>query len=179
MRVISLGAERRRGFTLIELTIAITIIAVIAGVLLAGGMKIVTVASNVLIVWEIAQLNDAVEDFAIQFGDYPPDFHDQATTISFIQHHFPKCPAKNYPNLSGQSPASALYFWLAGPNGEGFSTDPTNPFQSGGKRIGPFIRFAPNRVKTKDGVSQYFPPQILSGARIRLFSRGCERLPGQ
>jgi prepilin-type N-terminal cleavage/methylation domain-containing protein len=172
------GSERRRGFTLVELLTAITISAILVGVLLAGGMKVVSVASNVLIVWEIAQLNDAVEDFAVRFGDYPPDFHDPAAVVTFVQNHFPKCPLKNYPSFAGQSPASALCFWLGGPNGDGFSTDPTNPFGNGGNRIGPFIRFAPNRVKTKDGVSQYFPPQILGGAPYVYFRAGVKGYQG-
>jgi hypothetical protein len=158
---------------LIELLVGLTITTILAGVAVKGGIMVVHVASNVLIVWEIAQLNDAVQDFAIHFGDYPPDFHDQDSTIQFIQQHFPKCPRKNYPCLAGQSPASALYFWLAGPNGQGFNTDPTNPFSLGGRqRVGPFISFAPNRVKTQGAVSMYYPPQIFNPAPYVYFRAG-------
>jgi len=166
-------AARRRGFTLVELLAAITITAILAGVLIKGGMTVVGLASNVLITWEIAQLNDAVEDFAVYFGDYPPDFHDPAAAIQFMQAHFPKCPATNYPNFALQNPSSALCFWLAGPSGQGFSTDPTNPFAAGGqRRIGPFIRFAPNRVQALGPLTQYFPPQILHPAPYVYFRAG-------
>lgn len=179
MRTMLLDVARRRGFTLVEMLAALTIAAILAGVMVKGGMMVVGMASNVLIVWEIAELNDAVEDFAVQFGDYPPDFHDQAAAIKFIQIHFPKCPPQNYPSLAGQSPASALYFWLAGPSGQGFSTDPTNPFASGGeRRLGPFLRFAPNRVKTQGNVSQYFPPQVLHAAPYVYFRAGTKGYQG-
>lgn len=171
MRITWTAAARRRGLSLLELVAATTIAAVIAGVVLTGGMKVVALASNILIVWEIAQLNDAVEDFALQFGEPPPDFHDQAEVVKFMQGHFPQCPPQNYPTFAGQSPASALYFWLAGPNGRGFSTDPTNPFGNGVRRIGPFIHFADNRLKKKDGVIQYFPPHVTSGGAPYVYFR--------
>ncbi len=173
MRFHLMGATRR-GFTLVELLAALTIGAILMGVMVVGGMKVVGLAGNILAVWEIAELNDAVEDFAVQFGEYPPDFHDQAEVVRFLQQHFPKCPRENYPSLAGQSPASALYFWLAGPNGRGFSTDPTNPFGNGVQRISPFIRFAENRLKTADGVTQYFPPQVRSGAPYVYFRAGAK-----
>jgi prepilin-type N-terminal cleavage/methylation domain-containing protein len=179
MRVTLIGSDRRRGLSLLEMTTALTISAIIAGVLLAGATKIVCVASNILAVWEIAQLNDAVEDFAAQFGEYPPDFHDPADAVRFMQQHFPKCPSANYPSFAGQNPASALYFWLAGPDGRGYSTDPTNPFGNGVRRISPFIRFAENRLKKKDGVTQYFPPQIGgSGAPYVYFRAGMNGYQG-
>ena len=145
MRTMLLDVARRRGFTLVEMLAALTIAAILAGVMVKGGMMVVGMASNVLIVWEIAELNDAVEDFAVQFGDYPPDFHDQAAAIKFIQIALSQVPAAELSaSLAGQSPASALYFWLAGPSGQGFSTDPTNPFASGGeRRPGPLPPFRP------------------------------------
>jgi hypothetical protein len=153
------------------MTTALTITAVIAGILVAGGVKIVSVAGNILTVWELAQLNDAIEDFAVQFGEYPPDFHDPADAVRFMQQHFPKCPATNYPNFVGQSPASALYFWLAGPDGRGYSTDPVNPFGNGVRRISPFIHFADNRLKKKGNVTQYYPPQAPPGGAPYVYFR--------
>ncbi len=179
MRVPLIGAKRRHGFTLLELTTALTITAVIGGILVAGGVKIVSVAGNILTVWELAQLNEAIEDFAVQFGEYPPDFHDPADAVRFMQQHFPKCPAANYPSFAGQSPASALYFWLAGPDGRGYSTDPTNPFGNGARQISPFIRFADNRLKKNGNVTQYYPPQSLaSGAPYVYFRAGMKGYQG-
>ncbi len=172
MRITTIGVTLRRGVSLVELLTAMTITAVLAGFLIGGAQKVIVLAANLQIAWEISQLNEAVEDFAVQFGDYPPDFHDQAKVVLFLQHHFPKCPPENYPSFAGQSPASALYFWLAGPKGKGFSADPANPFGDGPRRIGPFIRFADDRLKKKDGVVQYLPPQNKGGSPYVYFRAG-------
>ncbi|MCE5267991.1 MAG: hypothetical protein LLG00_08905 [Planctomycetaceae bacterium] len=157
MRISDIRQERR-AVTICELLAVMTVMAVMSGVLWRVGVKAVVLANNARVVWELHNLSDAVEQFCQQFGDYPPDFHDPVAVRQFIAAKFPKCPPKCYPNITGQSPATALYFWLAGPDGRGFSTNPSNPFGNGRNRIGPFIKFDPKRLRTVGGGVQYIPP---------------------
>jgi len=160
VRVPSRAVSLRRGFSLLEVLVSLTIVGILGGIMIGIGVKAIGVATNTLIVWEIAQLNEAMEDFAIQFGSYPPDFHDRAAALKYIKEIFPKCPRSKYPDIDSQDPASALVFWLTGPKGRGFSTDPTDPFGDGPNRIGPFIKLSKERLRPKGSSWRYYPPNI-------------------
>ena len=83
--------------------------------------------------------------------------------------------------MCNQGPASALYFWLAGPDGQGYSTNPADPFGKGKTRIGPFYRFRPEQLKRVDAVMQYFPPRGIDGSPYVYFrpgSKGYDGHPG-
>ncbi|MEN6459427.1 MAG: hypothetical protein ABFC63_10920 [Thermoguttaceae bacterium] len=150
--------QRRRAWSLPELVTVMAVTSILAGAFWQVGIKAVTVANKTRTTWELRNLNDAVEDFCQQFGDYPPDFHDPVAAHRFLVSHFPKCSPKFFPNVLEQSPATALYFWLGGPKGNGFSANPVNPFDDGPRRIGPFIKFAKERLRTVGGGTQYLPP---------------------
>lgn len=159
MRTNDARVERPRGFTLPEMLTVMAVTSLLMGALWHVGVKAVVVANRARVATELRNLSEAVENFAQQFGDYPPDFHDPVAARRFVHAMFPKCPERNYPNLSGQSPATALYFWLAGPKGRGFSANPVNPFDDGPRRIGPFIDLAADRLRpTCSGGVQYLPP---------------------
>jgi hypothetical protein len=135
-------------------------------------------AGNSRILSDIYQLTQGLEAFSRQFGDYPPDFHDARVTMAFLQQAFPACPRENYPDLSGQSPGTALYYWLAGPKGNGFSANPQNPFDDGPRRIGPFCKFKPLQLRAVNGTMQYFPLCNLTGAPYVYFRAGINGYDG-
>jgi prepilin-type N-terminal cleavage/methylation domain-containing protein len=166
-----IGSRRRRAVTFVELMTVITIIAIFASVALVGGKAVFVKVNNLRIIADIRQFSDALEEFARRFGDYPPDFHDAQATENFLRQAFPACPPDRFPDLSRQSPASSLYFWLAGPNGKGFSNDPRDPFGKGTVRIGPFCQFKPDRTRWVDGAMQYFPPQSPRGGVPYIYFR--------
>lgn len=68
--------------------------------------------------------------------------------------------------------ASAMVFWLGGmpenssgsPRMEGFSANPTNPFQLGGSRLPPFFEFDETRVRSEAAGSfellRYYPDRV-------------------
>ena len=112
---------------------------------------------------DIYQFTQGLEEFSRQLGDYPPDFHDAKSSEAFLRQTFPACPPENYPDLSNQSPALALYFWLAGPKGNGLSANPKNPFDSGSRRIGPFCQFKSLQLREVNGAMHYFPLCNLRG----------------
>ena len=164
--------RRRRAITMIELTTAMTITAVIAAIAMVAGKRLSLSTGNVRVVADIYQFTQGLEEFSRQLGDYPPDFHDAKSTEAFLRQTFPACPPENYPDLSNQSPASALYFWLAGPKGNGLSANPKNPFDSGSRRIGPFCQFKSLQLREVNGAMHYFPLCNLRGAPYVYFRGG-------
>lgn len=143
----------RRAFTLIELLTVVIIIGILAGLVTAAAIRVrisVRKASHAL---ELKQFEMALHAYKERFGEFPPDFtgvDDAAKRAVFDRHlrkAFPRCLPEHIETAwsSGakdQNPATALTFWLGGLNVggtfTGFSANPTNPFASGGSRIGPF-----------------------------------------
>jgi len=162
-----------RGISLMELILVMLAIMIVAGVAWKAGSDAIAVGNNTKVALEVTRLTEALDAFCMVYGDYPPDFHDLVATRNFIKQRFPQLPAKDYPDLSPHSPATALYFWLAGPKGRGFSTNPKNPFETGGtSRIGPFFKFTPDRLKMVEGAMQYFPPRNVKGDPYIYFRGG-------
>jgi type II secretory pathway pseudopilin PulG len=178
MRICGVSVKGRGGITIVELMLALMAVGILSGIAWKASTAVIALSTNSRITLEISRLNDAVEAFCSQFGDYPPDFRDSVFLAKFYKRRFPQCPPANYPDPTGQSPASALYFWLAGPKGQGFSTDPSNPFGKGGTRIGPFYKFTPDQLKKVDGVMQYFPPRGIDGAPYVYFRGGVNGYDG-
>jgi Tfp pilus assembly protein PilE len=173
MQIEVAGGRRLRGLTLVELLLALVAIMIMATLGWKAATTAIKYSNNARTTAEIGAMSKGLEDFAIQFGDYPPDFHDSAAVWKFLKTRFPECPHYKYPiNLCDYGPESALYFWLAGPNGQGFSANPANPFAKGGDRIGPFFKFIPDQLKMVDGCMQYFPPRGIDGSPYVYFRGG-------
>lgn len=159
MQVATSGIKRCRGFSLIELMMVTLATGILAAVVWKAASSTIEWANTSRMSIEVSQLSKAIDNFCLRIGDYPPDFSDQMAVWKFMKARFPKCPREKYPDFSEQSPATALYFWLGGPDGRGFSVDPANPFDTKGKRMLPFFNFDKERVKTiDDGVTEYLPP---------------------
>lgn len=184
MRCIGVCAEPRRGFSLVELLTVITIIAILAGLVSSTVWSALIAGRNAAIAVEISQLDAALQEVRNTWGSYPPDFHDPAAVRRFLRQAFPRCPETNYPDFAGHDSASALVYWLAGPEGNGFSANPLNPFDNSPSRIGPFFKdFNPGRLRKVGGLSQYCPPGPDPGASapyvyFRAGANGYDAHPG-
>lgn len=66
--------KSRAAFTLVELLVAITIIAILAGFLTPAVFRALSGAREAAIVIEMRQLDLAIEQFENDFGFYPPSF---------------------------------------------------------------------------------------------------------
>jgi hypothetical protein len=164
--------RRRAGVSIIELMLALMAVMVLAGLAWKASKSALSVANNSRVTAEIGKLNDAMEAFAMRFGEYPPDFHDTNAVWKFLKTRFPKCPWQKYPDFCNYGPAAALYFWLGGPEGRGFSTNPANPFDNNPSRIGPFFKFVPDQLKRIEGITYYYPPRGIEGAPYVYFRGG-------
>jgi prepilin-type N-terminal cleavage/methylation domain-containing protein len=64
----------RRGFTLVEILVAITVIAILGGMLLAGLFPALRRAQEMAAFTELKQVEQGIESFKTKFGFYPPSF---------------------------------------------------------------------------------------------------------
>jgi prepilin-type N-terminal cleavage/methylation domain-containing protein len=151
-------SPRRRppaAFTLVELLVVITIIAMLAGLGTAAAIMVRDRARKTVTALGLKDLEQACQRYKAIYGEYPPDFAliNDATygtaARAIVTRHF----AKAFPRYSGNwvtdlptalgipisqlTPQTALAIFLGGiPDPasnnapSGFAADPTNPFQT-------------------------------------------------
>jgi prepilin-type N-terminal cleavage/methylation domain-containing protein len=153
--------SQRPAFTLVEMLVVVVIIAILAGLLLPAVGMVRRRAQNHAIAVEIMNLEQAVEVYRNEHGDYPPDFSDPEIVRRHILKRWPRISNEELVAVTSLNvvvdPAEALVFWLGG-----FSSDPKRPFTGTG---GPMLidadgNVAPNRDRN-DG------PYDFDKARLR------------
>ncbi|MGO8690389.1 MAG: type II secretion system protein [Thermoguttaceae bacterium] len=185
----SLIPRARPGFTLVELLVVITIIAVLTGLITAAAIMARKTAMSARMKIETSQMDQALNAFKEQFGADPPDGTNLAALQQFLANAFPRQTAVNPSNISlpwtppgcsvALSPSTALSIWLGGlqytsgnaPTGysanqpAGFSNNPLNPFDNNASRTGPFFNFDTSRLTNGTAGTTgyvYFPNNGLS-----------------
>ncbi len=168
------SAGRRPGFTLLELLIVITIIAILASMGLGAYWRVLQRAKETRASAEISELATALTDFKQRFGAFPPSQLQLpppagSQSFQFLQKCFPYASVSSISwgvtgVLTGDQ---VLVFCLGGIQAgsdkqgicQGFSTNPQNPAQAGGDRIRPMYDFQPNRlVRLKGNAFSYVDP---------------------
>jgi len=140
-------------------------------ILLSSLFKVRQVAQDLDCRKDITELHKAVGAFvfdprlggvAYMPSTFSPGGTD-ANSATYISRVFPK--ATNGQLNVASAPAGGsmqghqcLVFFLQGPNGTGWSTNPRDPTATGGERIGPFYDFKPQRVG--DTLTDGFPSYI-------------------
>lgn len=164
MRPNSSSPRVRRGYTLVEMMVVITIIAILAGLTSAAVMSALWNAKQTRIKVELDQLDTAMKAFRERYGAYPPanlrinpsagasdPVGANLPLRAFIAKAFPRYNQANlFADLQAAgaettysnpiNPAAALVFWL-----RGFSPDVTRPFTGAGVRT-PLYNFDKSRL---------------------------------
>ena len=87
----------RSAFTLVEMLVVITIIGILASLGTVAVFEALKAAKRARIKVEITNLNNAIESYKLQFGDYPPSYFNgqDANSVAALQRHlakaFPRC----------------------------------------------------------------------------------------
>ncbi len=154
-------STRRSAFTLIEILVVIAIIGILASLLLAALFKARALGEDLDCRKEISELHKAVAAFCSDprlgaLGYMPSHFDpsggDQASK-NYILRLFPRIDNPQLGPAGQLEGHQCLVFFLNGPSGNGFSTNPRNPLDTAGDRIGPFYTFQQNRLKPVGGSS--------------------------
>jgi hypothetical protein len=98
---------------------------------------------------EIGQLAFALNVYKQDVGEFPPDGLDPEAVAAHWNRRFPKATV----GPPAVDPSTALYVWLAGPAGNGFSANPANPLDNAAARKEKYFDFDPVRVNA----SRYYP----------------------
>jgi len=156
----------KSAFTLVELLVVISIIAVLAGLITGAAISALNASKRASITLEIQQIESAFEDFKNEYGAYPPNgMHNNTNAImtlvenDFIRMFKKAFPRNNEPDTviqalagtntagasnenlpNGMNAAEAMVFWLGG-----FSSDPQFPISGPG---GPSFAENPNDSDT-------------------------------
>ncbi|HID75655.1 MAG TPA: type II secretion system protein, partial [Planctomycetaceae bacterium] len=116
----------RPAFTLIEMLIVVTIIGILAGLLLVGIQAARSAARRAAIRMDIQQLQDALERYKADVGEYPPDLsllnHPNATVqlaaVQVVNRHL----RKRWPRFQGGWARVATLLSVPPPQGYGLDT---------------------------------------------------------
>jgi hypothetical protein len=160
---------------------------------------------------DIRQLNAAVEKFKTIYAVYPPsrillskdrdDYKgdagrpDERASLAYIMALWPRLKwnaeidwsggRKGFKSVKLEGDQCLVYF-LNGPRGEGFSTNPANPTSAGGRRAGPFFQFDKKRLvqrmkgspfsSYRDGYGKNVYAFFCSGRAANNYGKDCPSL---
>ncbi|WP_417732940.1 type II secretion system protein [Rosistilla oblonga] len=132
----------RAAFTLIEILVAVTIIALLMGLLTPAVMSVMGNAREAAMKSEVDGIALAIESYRDKYGEYPPDCSDKDLVIRHFRTIYPQIAITELQLLDNMllqggtfsahniSRAEALVFVLGG-----YSSNPQNPLTGDG---GPF-----------------------------------------
>ena len=157
------GESTHRGFTLVEILIAIVIITILIGLLMPAISGVRMRARITQVKADIADLETAITQFKVTYGVEPPSritlyppnsaalWQADPRSLGFIRRMWPQFNiassggAAAWPTAVTLNGSECLVFFLGGVRDGarlvGFSKNPLTPFAVGGNREGPFYDF--------------------------------------
>jgi prepilin-type N-terminal cleavage/methylation domain-containing protein len=82
--------NKKRAFTLIELLVVIVIISILGTLVTFAVNGAMRAAKRTRIATEMSQVTFALEMYKKEFGEYPPDFYDDAALVRHVKKRWPR-----------------------------------------------------------------------------------------
>jgi prepilin-type N-terminal cleavage/methylation domain-containing protein len=160
-----LHSRDRRGFTLVEMLVVISIIGVLAAILVPTIGAVMSSARVSTMALELSNLEQAIEAYKLDQKDYPPDFSNMQAVEIHMRAAYPRNtrvvggpngwlqaqPPAGFPAPINLDPAEALVFWLSG-----LKNNPRDPLAGTGEpKV--YYTFAPEQLTDvdSDGWKEY------------------------
>ena len=119
--------KARKGFTLVELLVVISIIAMLLALLVPTVRSAISSAKRARIKTEVDLMHSSLMMYKNEYGSFPPCFGATASgtdrPVKHLRRLFPRCtnPSPQFNGIT-VSPGNSLLFWLSG-----YTGDPESP----------------------------------------------------
>ena len=146
----------RPGFSLIELLVVMSIIAILGSLILVGVQRARAMGRRVSAANDISQLAAACEKFKQEFGFYPP-YNNPTSDVNYVKSQLTRMFPNAKPKIDmimampGGFPANldanqSLVLFLGGPLHTGWNSQDPGDAPSGANKRGPYFDFPEQRL---------------------------------
>jgi prepilin-type N-terminal cleavage/methylation domain-containing protein len=163
--------NRRTGFTLAEMLIVIAIIGILMAMTAGAVFNVIRDAKEAAVRIELTGLANAMREYKIKYGSYPPLLSDTDAVSRHLRSRFPERSSDDADLPDEGNPAESLVFWLSG-----FGANPEYPVRDRDKGS-PLFEFDQQRlcIIENEGKDLTCGPDVEDDALTMYFPKGLKK----